>query len=214
MKRRIIITVFASVISCLGAMAQVPMKTSPVGGKTLQIHQMAHKQQLANAKMRMDKSVLKDFVKNDVDRREAEAIGIKTLSAESAEMIGDLLKEARKHMGKRYRSGAKGPSAFDCSGFSSYVYRQFGYELSSSSRDQFQEGEKVELRELREGDLVFFTGRNRKGGVGHVGIVVSADNEKGTFKFIHASTTGGIKIDGSDGYYAPRYLGARRVITE
>lgn len=214
MKKGFILFVVSVLLASSSAFAQIPFKESPVGVKTLKIHQMAHKMQLANAKMRMDKSVLKDFVKTDVDRREAEALGEKALSAESSAMLGDLLKEARKHLGKRYRSGAKGPSAFDCSGFSSYVYRQFGFELSSSSRAQFLQGEEVGRDELREGDLVFFTGRNRRGGVGHVGIVVSADNEKGTFRFIHASTSGGIKIDGCDGYYAPRFLGARRVITE
>lgn len=185
------------------------------GSKTLTAHQAAHRQQLANAKMRMDKDVIKDFMKYDIDRREADALDVNPLSAESSAMIKDLLTEARKHIGKRYRSGGKGPSSFDCSGFSSYVYRQFGFELSSSSRDQFNQGESVERNQLREGDLVFFTGRNsRRGVVGHVGIVVSADNEKGTFRFIHASTSGGIKIDGCGGYYAKRYLGARRIITE
>lgn len=181
---------------------------------TMNAHQAAHKQQLANVKSRMDKSVIKDFVKHDIDRREAEALHENALSLESAAMVNDLLKEARKHMGKRYRRGAKGPSAFDCSGFSSYVYRQFGYTLSPSSSAQFSQGEKVDNKNLREGDLVFFTGRNSRRGVGHVGIVVSADNEKGTFKFIHASTSAGIRIDSNVGYYAKRYLGARRIITE
>ena len=70
----------------------------------------------------------------------------------------------------------------------------------------------MDIKNLRKGDLVFFTGRNRKKGVGHVGIVTEADNEKGTFKFIHASTSQGIKIDSNTGYYEGRYLGARRII--
>lgn len=182
--------------------------------KTLNIHHAAHQEQLANVKSRMDKSVIKDFVRHDVDRREAEVIDNNRLSAESSAMVRDLLKEARRHMGKRYRSGAKGPNAFDCSGFSSYVYRQFGYNLDSSSSAQYLQGEQVGVKELREGDLVFFTGRNRRRGVGHVGIVVSADNEKGTFMFIHASTSRGIRIDGNSGYYSSRYVGARRIITK
>lgn len=211
--------VFSIILISTGILAgyaeRQPAKNIYKESKTLSAHQAAHQRQLANAKMRMDKDVIKDFMKHDIDRREAEAFNDNPLSAESSAMIKDLLSEARKHIGKRYRSGAKGPSAFDCSGFSSYVYRQFGYELSGSSRDQFHQGESVERNELREGDLVFFTGRNSKRGiVGHVGIVVSADNEKGTFRFIHASTSGGIKIDGCGGYYAKRYLGARRIITE
>ncbi len=181
---------------------------------TKHAHRAAHQQQLASAKLRMDKNVIQDFIKNDIERREDAVANPDKLSSESASMINDLLSEAKNHLGKRYRSGAKGPNAFDCSGFSSYVYRQFGYSLGASSRDQFNQGEPVDKNKLRAGDLVFFTGRNRNRGVGHVGIVVSADNDKGTFKFIHASTSQGIKVDSSDGYYTHRYLGARRLITE
>ena len=177
-------------------------------------HAKAHKIQLANAKSRLDKSVLQNFLKNDIERREREATSTSELSSESANMVNDLLKEAKTHMGKRYRSGGKGPSAFDCSGFAGYVYQQFGYTLSASSSAQYSDGIEVENKDLRPGDLVFFKGRNRKGGIGHVGIVVTADNEKGTFRFIHASTSQGIRIDVNDGYYAARYVGARRIITE
>lgn len=176
-------------------------------------HQKAHQQQLANAKSRMDRSVISNFIKEDVSRREVEKETAKQLSAESMSMITDLLDEARTHIGKPYRGGSKGPKAFDCSGFSSYVYRQFGYTISPSSRQQFTEGVKVEKGDLRQGDLVFFTSRGSGKNVGHVGIVVSADNEKGTFKFIHASIKG-VKISDFEGYYVPRYLGARRIITE
>lgn len=181
---------------------------------TRSLHQAVHQQQLANAKSRLDKSVIQDFIKQDIERREDAELGIKPMTAATSAMLTDLLSEAKSHMGKRYRSGAKGPNAFDCSGFSSYVFRQFGYSLGASSRDQYNQGEKVDVKNLRIGDLVFFTGRNRRGGVGHVGIVVSADNEKGSFKFIHASTSQGIKIDSNTGYYEGRYLGARRVINE
>lgn len=128
-------------------------------------------------------------------------------------VIDDLITEARKHIGKPYVHGAKGPRAFDCSGFSSYVYRQFGYKISPASRMQATEGVKVANGDLRKGDLVFFTSRSSGGGVGHVGIVVSADNATGKFKFIHASIRG-VKISENEGYYRSRYLGARRIITD
>ena len=186
-----------------------------VSGESMKdIHQKAHSHQLANAKSALDKTVIQDFIKSEILVREnAEEIS-NTLSGETAILVSDLLTEARSHLGKRYRSGGKGPSAFDCSGFSSYVFRQFGYSLGASSRDQFKQGDEIKINKLRAGDLVFFTGRNSKGGVGHVGIVTEADNEKGTFKFIHAATSGGIRIDSNKGYYEGRYLGARRIIKE
>ncbi len=172
-------------------------------------HEQAHKTQLANAKYKMDKSVINDFLKDDVEKREQ----VNALSSESAQLINDLLKESNRHIGKRYVHGAKGPNQFDCSGFTSYVYRQFGYSISPSSRTQYTEGSAVDRKDLRKGDLVFFTSRRSGRNVGHVGIVVSADNEKGTFKFIHASVKG-VKISDFEGYYVPRYIGARRIIKE
>lgn len=207
MKLKYLITIFFVSASSLFSIAQTKTTESA--------HARAHKQQLANAKSRLDKSVIQDFIKNDIDRREKDALLKQTVSSETSQMIKDLLKEAKTHLGKRYRSGSKGPSAFDCSGFSSYVYRQFGYTLSASSSAQYYDGVEVKKNDLRPGDLVFFKGRGRNGGVGHVGIVVTADNENGTFKFIHASTSKGIRIDNNnEPYYAARFVGARRIITE
>lgn len=177
--------------------------------KTRNIHAEAHKQQLAAArKTGLDKSTITRMVEEDIAARE----NSKAIDHETEELLNDLLSEARSHIGKRYSRGSKGPKAFDCSGFSSYVYRQFGYNLSPSSRDQYHQGEKVDRSDLRKGDLVFFKGRSTKGGVGHVGIVVDAD-EKGNFTFIHAATSKGIVISNShEPYYAKRFIGSKRII--
>lgn len=173
-------------------------------------HLDAHnKEQLATNKSRLDVSVLGEKRDAAILAREAEADG---LSGESAILIDDLLKEAASHLGKRYSSGSKGPNAFDCSGFSGYVYRQFGYSIGASSRDQYKYGKAVEKKDLRKGDLVFFTSRSSGKNVGHVGIVWEVNKETGDFKFIHAATKGGIKISDFAGYYVKRYIGAKRVI--
>lgn len=184
--------------------------TAETNRKVLSIHNKIHSEQLANAKSKIDRSVLSDKIKEDFIKKEETK---SQLSEESSRMLSDLLGEAKRYIGRPYAHGAKGPKAFDCSGFTSYVYRQFGYDLSSSSRAQFSQGEKVEKTDLREGDLVFFTSRRSGSNVGHVGIVVSADAATGNFKFIHASMKG-ITISDYKGYYLGRYLGARRVINE
>lgn len=128
-------------------------------------------------------------------------------------MIEDMLGYARKFMGVRYVRGGRSPRGFDCSGFTSYVYGQFGYSLSPSSSQQYTQGKKVSRSEVQPGDLLFFTGRaSRSGRVGHVAIAVDADPVSGEITFIHAARSG-IKIDRiSAPYYASRFLGARRVI--
>ena len=190
---------------------QAYSKTTP----SKSVHQEMHTQLLANAKSSIDKSVIQDYLKLEIDSKEAFDPVFGDLSEESIGMIGDLLDEARSHSGKKYRRGAKGPANFDCSGFTSYVYNQFGYKLNASSSAQYSNGVEVECGELRPGDLVFFTSPRSKGGVGHVGIVVSADNDNNTFRFIHAAVSGGIQVDNSTApYYKKRYVGARRIITE
>lgn len=175
-----------------------------------QAHKTAHqKEQLATNKSRLDVSVIEKQREQEIMIRESASDAI---SPESAGLLSDLLKEASSHLGKSYRSGAKGPNAFDCSGFAGYVYRQFGFSIGASSRDQYKTGKTVDRKELRKGDLVFFTSRSSGKNVGHVGIVWEVDKESGNFKFIHSSTRRGVVITDFEGYYVKRFVGARRVI--
>lgn len=129
-------------------------------------------------------------------------------------LVNDILGYAKTFVGTPYRRGSKGPKAFDCSGFTSYIFKNFDISLSSSSRAQFLQGEKIETEEVEPGDLLFFSGRaNSKSVVGHVGIALSVDDQ-GVVTFIHAATSGGVRLDKypDGGYYSKRYIGAKRVI--
>ncbi len=129
-------------------------------------------------------------------------------------LADSIIFEATRHMGKPYRSGSKGPNTFDCSGFTSYVFKQLGFNLGNNSRDQYQQGIKVSKEHIHKGDLVFFTGRDAHAGVGHVGIVYDVAADKKSFRFIHSSSSKGVSIarypDG--GYYSKRYRGAKRMV--
>lgn len=122
-----------------------------------------------------------------------------------------VIGEAFNHIGARYSRGSSGPYAFDCSGFTSFVFGKAGGKLGRSSRDQYQQGFSVKKNELQKGDLVFFTSPGSGRGIGHVGIVVEANNNNGTFSFIHASNTGVRVSSSTEAFYRSRYVGARRV---
>lgn len=126
--------------------------------------------------------------------------------------VDNVLDEAFSHIGARYRSGQAGPNAFDCSGFTSYVFKNMGVELYRSSREQYNQGSPVKKDDLQSGDLVFFTSRGSGRSIGHVGIVVDVNPMTGSFNFIHASIKG-VKVSNSnEAYYSRRYVGARRVM--
>lgn len=122
---------------------------------------------------------------------------------------------AKRFLGTRYVLGATGPSAFDCSGFVGYVYKNFGINLNRTSRDQYRQGEKVSVNNLRPGDLLFFSCRSSgRGNVGHVAMVVSVDKASGTCQFIHASVKKGVTYQKfpDNGYFSRNFIGARRIL--
>lgn len=128
-------------------------------------------------------------------------------------MTANLIQEAISHLGARYVYGSKGPRTFDCSGFTSYVYKQQNnIFIGASSREQYARNIPINRDEMRAGDLVFFTSPHSGRNVGHVGIVLDYDPITNVFTFIHASTKQGVKISKStEGYYQRRYIGVRRV---
>lgn len=122
---------------------------------------------------------------------------------------------AMKYVGNPYKYGGEGPRYFDCSGFTQFVYGNFGIELNRISADQLANGERINNpKDLRRGDLVFFKGRDLGNSrIGHVGIVTEVDNDTGLFSFIHVSSSSGVTVSKStNDYYKKRYLTACRVI--
>ena len=83
-----------------------------------------------------------------------------------------VLNYAYSFLGTPYVWGGSTPSGFDCSGFTSYVYRHFGVNLPRVSRSQATVGTKVAYSNLQAGDLVFFG----NGGISHVGIYIGGGN--------------------------------------
>lgn len=124
----------------------------------------------------------------------------KTTSNSSSSNKGtQVVNYAKKYLGASYVYGGDGPNSFDCSGFTQYVYKKFGVSLPHSASAQQSYGKAVSKSNLKQGDLVFFTG--------HVGIYV------GNNKFIHAANPSkGVVITSlSDSYYKKNYITARRI---
>ena len=140
-----------------------------------------------------------------------------TVTVSTEDLADRIISEALKYKGTPYSYGSRGPKYFDCSGFTSYVYRKFGYELARSSGGQAGDGRPVEgsLSNLQKGDIVVFGARRSSGRVGHVGIFIEMDKSGHDFTFIHAATKGGVIISHlKEPYYSSRFMGARRIIPD
>lgn len=119
---------------------------------------------------------------------------------------------ALSYLGVPYVWGGESPSGFDCSGFTLYIYKQFGYTMSHSASAQwYNTGEYVERSDLQPGDMVFFADPSRSNGkaCSHCGIYI------GNGEFIHASSSSSgkyVRISNlTSGYYNTYYKGAKRL---
>jgi len=127
----------------------------------------------------------------------------------SSTFTNSLLANANSKLGTRYRYGATGRGAYDCSSFAQSVYASQGVKLPRTSREQATVGSKVDKSNLKPGDLVFFkTGRGSR--ISHVGIY------QGNGKFTHASSGKGKVVTSSlnEGYYQRRFVTARRPVSK
>ncbi len=115
-----------------------------------------------------------------------------------------VVAKAKSYIGYKYVYGGSSPSTgFDCSGFTSYIYKQFGVSLNRTAAGQYSNGTAVSRANLQPGDLVMFG----KSGINHVGIYI------GGGMIVHAENkTTGVTTDTiNSGYYNNNYVGARRI---
>lgn len=114
---------------------------------------------------------------------------------------------AEQFLGLPYVYGGSTPAGFDCSGFTSYVFKQLGYDLYRSSYQQIDNGVPVSKSELQPGDLLLFK-RQGASRIHHVGIYV------GNGMMIHSPQTGDVIKYTSivTGYYNNCYYAARRIV--
>jgi len=156
-----------------------------------------------------------DFPTYEAARREAESLQDRGIIANffivpppGNVILGirlNLVETARRFLGVPYSwGGDSAEEGFDCSGLTMAVYRLNGLKLPRESARQFRAGRPVDRKDLKRGDLVFFsTADGRK--VSHVGLYIAAG------KFIHAPRPGKtVRISNLDSaYFREKYVGAR-----
>src|SRR6266545_1407493 len=128
--------------------------------------------------------------------------------SESSARGSDVAAFAMQFVGAPYVWGGTDPDGFDCSGFTRYVYQQFGLDLPQFAADQYSDQYGTMLtdsNELQAGDLVFFA-NTYEPGITHVGIYI------GNGDVVQAMSPGiGVAIGNlREDYWAQHYYGALR----
>jgi cell wall-associated NlpC family hydrolase len=116
-----------------------------------------------------------------------------------------LVRVALGKRGRQYVAGAAGPNAFDCSGFTQYVYKKAtGKYLPHYSGAQMNKARRVGKKHMKPGDLLFYG----PGGSQHVAMYI------GKGKMIHATNPRtDVRIDSvNNAYWRGRFAGAGRII--
>ena len=125
--------------------------------------------------------------------------------------LSQVLQTADSYTGTKHRLGGLSKKGIDCSGLVQVAYNSIDVKLPRSTRDQVNTGSAVKRKDLRKGDLVFFTYPGGKR-ITHVGIVYEIKNS-GEVIFIHTSTSRGVRKDSlSSGYWKPLLVKSRRVL--
>lgn len=135
--------------------------------------------------------VLSDYITPVLDQNGARKDGA-TSAAQSSALGQKIVAEALKHVGKPYVYGAKGPNAFDCSGFAQYCTRMASggaITLPAGSTNQWKTapGQRIySISQLQPGDLFFICDPAYSHGkaTSHVAIYI------GDGKLCHAASTG------------------------
>lgn len=138
---------------------------------------------------------------NNTPTKDTEVVTLENVTGE------DIVAFAKNYLGYKYVSGGSTPAkGFDCSGFTTYIYKHFGISLSRTSSGQSGNGKTVAKSDMKAGDIICFSNSSGSKKIGHVGIYV------GGGKFIHAANSRkGVIISNvsGDGYY---FVVAKRII--
>ena len=124
----------------------------------------------------------------------------------------DIVAFAKEHLGANYKYAGRNPKGFDCSGFTHFVMKNFDISVSPQSSSQAVEGARKAIKDVKPGDLVYFT-RTKGGRIFHVALVTSNTNEG--VKVIHSTTSKGVRIDNihKSSYWSTKIAGARDVVS-
>ena len=123
----------------------------------------------------------------------------------------NIIEYAESFEGVRYKWGSTTKAGMDCSGLIYESFRAYDVNLPRISRDMAKRGDKINLKDVHKGDLLFFKTGNRRNAINHVGLIVSIENND--IEFIHATSSKGVMTSWiNETYWNKAFYEARRIL--
>lgn len=122
-----------------------------------------------------------------------------------------IISYAKEFLGTSYQFGGTSPEGIDCSGLIYTVFSLEDIQLPRTSRDMAKLGENLNVRQVSQGDLLFFQTNPKNRTINHVGLVIRASEEE--VVFIHSTTSRGVIISSlSEKYWQDHFVMAKRIL--
>jgi cell wall-associated NlpC family hydrolase len=122
----------------------------------------------------------------------------------------DIVGYAKNYVGSPYKyAGGSPKTGFDCSGFTTFIMKEYGITLSPASVEQAKQGKPIDLSKAKPGDLLFFKDGNR---IQHVALIT--EHNKDGIICIHSTSSRGVIIENvsTSSYWKPKISFAKDVI--
>ena len=128
-----------------------------------------------------------------------------------AKIASNITNEALRYKGTPYKFGGTTKRGMDCSGLIYTAFQKEDISLPRTSRAMSLQGIRLSLKDLSEGDLLFFETNKNKKVINHVGLVIGFNDDD--VLFIHSTSSRGVIVSNfSERYWRDAFVMARRVL--
>ena len=134
-----------------------------------------------------------------------------TKSIKKLTLANSVVNNAISFEGVRYKYGGTTKKGMDCSGLIYTAFQKEDIRIPRVSREMAKNGQRIKLKDVGKGDLIFFKTNKSSNDINHVGLVTS--KAKGDVRFIHATSSKGVITSSlSELYWKSAFVEARRVL--
>ncbi|CAA0207198.1 C40 family peptidase [Tenacibaculum maritimum] len=128
-----------------------------------------------------------------------------------ASIADKIVWTAVSYKGVPYKYAGSNRKGMDCSGLIYTSFKSRNIDLPRTSRQMYEKGYLVRLKEVKRGDLLFFKTTNKRGKVNHVGLVTSIKNSE--IRFIHSTSSKGVIVSSlKESYWKKAFVKAKKLL--